>query len=55
MGTKVKVTGKTKVNVKKKPIKAGSGYKDNTGGIFTAKVAAIARKRRKKLNKNKNG
>lgn len=55
MGTKVKVTGKTKVSVKKNPIKAGSGHKDNTGGIFTAKVAAIARKRRKRINKIKNG
>lgn len=48
----VKVTGKTSVSVKKKPIKAGSANHGGSGGIFTAKVAAIARKRRKK---NKNG
>lgn len=51
MGTKVKVTGKTKVSVKKNPIKGGSTNRQG-GGVFTAKMAAIARKRRKK---NKNG
>lgn len=54
MGTKVKVTGKTKVHVKKNPIKGGSTDR-SSGGIFTAKVAAIARKRRKRLSKSKNG
>lgn len=28
---------------KKKPIKAGSTYTDETGGIMTAKVAAISK------------
>jgi hypothetical protein len=50
MGTKVKISGSTKVKVKKKPVKAGS---TNTkgGGIFTAKTAAIVRKRRRKAVK----
>lgn len=48
MGTKVKVVGKSKVGVKRRPIKAGSTHTDNTGGIFTAKVAAYARKRKRK-------
>lgn len=52
MGTKVKVTGKTKVRVKKNPIKSGSANRGGSGGIFTAKMAAIVRKRRKN---NKNG
>ena len=52
MGTKVKVTSKTKVKVNKKPIKAGSANRGGSGGIFNAKMVAIARKRRKK---NKNG
>ena len=29
---------------KKKPIKAGWEHRDNVGGIFTSKVAAIVRK-----------
>lgn len=47
MGTKVKVTGKTKVSVQRKPIKAGSTHTNNSGGVFTAKTIAIVRKRRK--------
>ena len=39
-----RINGKTKAIVKKKPVKAGSLYKNNTGGIFNAKVVAIARK-----------
>ena len=53
MGTKVKITSGTKVSVKKKPAK--TGYTDRSGGgIFTAKMAAIVRKRRRK-NNSKNG
>lgn len=48
MSTKVKVTGKTKVSVKQTPVKAGSTHTNTTGGIFTTKVVAIARKRKKK-------
>lgn len=29
---------------KKKPVKAGWNFRDNVGGIFTSKVAAIVRK-----------
>lgn len=52
MGTKVKVTGKTKVSVKKSPVKSGSANCGGNGGILNAKMVAIARKRRRK---NKNG
>lgn len=45
---KVKATAKTKVSVKKKPVKAGSSHTNNTGGILNAKMAAIVRKRKKK-------
>lgn len=48
---KAKASGKVSVKVKKKPIKAGSTHTNDTGGIFTAKVAAIARKRRNKQKK----
>lgn len=51
MGTKVKVSGSTKVSLKKKPIKGGSTNRKG-GGIFTAKMAAIVRKRRRN---SKNG
>ncbi len=44
----VKATAKTKVSVKKKPIKAGSSHTSTTGGIFTTKTIAIAKKRKKK-------
>ena len=40
---KVEQEDSTKVE-KKKPIKAGSTHTDDTGGIFTSKVAAIVRK-----------
>lgn len=40
---KVEHQDSTKVE-KKKPIKAGSTHTDDTGGIFTSKVAAIVRK-----------
>ena len=49
---KIKVTGGTKVKVKKKPVKGGSTDRSG-GGIFTAKVAEIARKRRRNNSKNK--
>ena len=52
MSTKVKVTGQTKVSVKRKPVKAGSTHTNTTGGIFTTKVVAIERKRKKKQKKD---
>ena len=45
---KVKAKAVGKVSIKRKPIKAGSTHTGDTGGILNAKVAAIARKRRKK-------
>lgn len=48
MSTKVKLRGTTSVKVKKYPVKAGSQHTDKTGGIFTAKVAAIARQRKRR-------
>lgn len=47
---KIKVTGETKVKVKKKPIKAGGTHGKNTGGVLNAKMAAIVRKRRSRKN-----
>ena len=40
----VKITGGTKVYVKRKPIKAGSTH----GGILNAKMAATVRRRKRK-------
>lgn len=40
----VKVKGKVVASTRKKPVKAGSTNK-STGGIFTSKVIAIAKKR----------
>ena len=42
---KVKITGGTKVHVKRKPIKAGSAHGGNTGGVLNAKMAATVRRR----------
>lgn len=44
----VKITGETKVLVKRKPIKAGSSHGGNTGGILNAKMAATIRRRKRK-------
>jgi hypothetical protein len=44
----VKITGGTKVYVKRKPIKAGSSHSGNTGGILNAKMAATVRRRKRK-------
>lgn len=43
---KVEHQDSTKVGKKEreKPVKAGWTYRDNVGGIFTSKVAAIVRK-----------
>lgn len=45
---KVKITGGTKVRVKRKPIKAGSSHVGNTGGVLNAKMAATVRRRKRK-------
>lgn len=44
----VKITGGTKVRVKRKPIKAGSSHVGNTGGVLNAKMAATVRRRKRK-------
>lgn len=44
----VKITGGTKIHVKRKPIKAGSTHGGNTGGILNAKMAATVRRRKRK-------
>lgn len=44
----VKVKGKVKSSVKKKPVKAGSTNKGGNGGILTAKTSAIVRKKKGK-------
>lgn len=44
----VKITGGTKVYVKRNPIKAGSSHSGNTGGILNAKMAATVRRRKRK-------
>lgn len=41
---KVKVKGRSRVKVKRKPVKAGSKYTDTSGGIFTTKVVKIVNK-----------
>lgn len=43
-----KVRGTIKAAARKKPVKAGSTHTDTTGGIFTSKVIAIAKKRKNK-------
>lgn len=41
-----KISGNVKVSVsKRKPIKAGSTHKGNTGGILNAKVVKIVKKK----------
>ena len=40
-----KVKGKIKSSVKRIPVKAGSTNRGGNGGIFTAKVIAIAKKK----------
>lgn len=45
---KIKITGGTKVRVKRKPIKAGSSHGENTGGVLNAKMAATVRRRKRK-------
>lgn len=45
---KVKITGGTKVHIKRKPIKAGSTHGGNTGGVLNAKMAATIRRRKRK-------
>lgn len=45
---KVRVKGSVKVSARKKPVKAGSAHTGTTGGIFTTKAIAIAKKRRRK-------
>lgn len=41
-----KISGNVKVSVsKRKPIKAGSTYKNNTGGVLNAKVIKIVKKK----------
>ena len=47
---KVRASAVGRVSIKRNPIKAGSTHTGDTGGIFNAKVAAIARKRRNKKN-----
>lgn len=44
---KVKVSGKTKAKVKKKPVKAGRTMPRNVGGILNARVVARAKKKNK--------
>lgn len=41
-----KVKGKIKSSVKRNPVKAGSTNRGGNGGIFTAKVIAIAKKKK---------
>lgn len=41
-----RIKGKTKVSVKKKPVKAGSSHGKDTGGVLTSKVAAIVNKKK---------
>ena len=43
-----KVTIKPKVEVKKKPVKAGTKMPKNIGGIINAKIVTTVRKRKKK-------
>ncbi len=45
----VKISGKTKVKAKRKPVKPGRTMPHNVGGILNARVVARA----KKKNKNK--
>lgn len=52
MAQKVKAKAVGKVTIKKNPVKAGSTHRGNTGGVFNAKVAAIARVRKRKNKKN---
>lgn len=48
MSANVKLRGKTKVQVKRKPIKAGSTNTSTTGGVFITKTVAIAKKRKRR-------
>lgn len=42
----VVVKGRIKSKVKRKPVKAGSTNRGGNGGIFTATVAAIVKKKK---------
>lgn len=44
---KVKAKAVNRVTIKKAPVKAGSTHQNTTGGIFTTKVVAITKKRKK--------
>lgn len=41
----IKVGAKTKAKVRRTPVKAGSSNRGGNGGIFTAKVIAISKKK----------
>ena len=43
--SKLRITAKTKANVKNRPVKAGSTNRGGDGGIFTAKVILINKNR----------
>lgn len=47
MGKKVKLSGSTKVKLKKKPVKSGSADRGGNGGILNAKMVAIVKKKKK--------
>jgi hypothetical protein len=42
---KVKITAKTKANIKKKPVKAGQTMKRNVGGAANAKLVISVNKK----------
>lgn len=42
---KIKIGAKTKAKARRTPVKAGSSNRGGNGGIFTAKVIAIVKKK----------